>query len=1826
MQNDSSKWEAFGFAHGRVWAVALTCSLACAQPGFSGNAAFADEASDAAPVSSQSVSQEATHVVGEVVKAVDSNLVYSVTNAETHEVQVGASDAGRSNSGSGIPADAWPEDHTVVVPETVHDGDGTEWKVTKIANSALAAATLRDETSEKYLTSIVVKGHLQLVDQFAFAGDNIHGVNVVFEQEKPVDEIYANAFNFNNIDAVEFPEGSLVRSDNDATYSSLFASEVGIPFSSYNEFSFYGKDGGCKVYLRSPYATIDNGTMAGNGRGNALIYFWPDSATQKSWESINDNFYGHPFTGYEFAMAVLSADGYTPDAAVPEGTEAYGNARCNVDFGVQNGSVFPLAPDFEITCKGDSEGKHGWTLHEGTDFTATYYDADGNKLDQKPNAKGTYYVEFAGNGKVSYGSSERFQYTIDPTLSGAVVSHGDADTEFDYDGQPHAPEITVTPAGSNKAISNGYVISYVGDNGYSSSEAPTAAGNYIAYVMTEASVGGGALGQVAFSIKPYKLEGGAASIPNKWKSNERNNVASNIAKMLTVTDADGNKVPACAYTVTYKDADGNDVTELKKWGVYTATITANPEGATGELQTKFALVGKSYAIWSVVQDGELTYNGKVQEPQLKVLDWDDNEVSPDNYEVTYTDADGNVVAADALRDAGTYTATVKAKGLEYANKSDTSCASCKVTIAVQDVASQVQVKLERTDYDYQATPVWFKDSYEQGNLVHKDRKSKAIDVLASVTLEDGTKLVKGVDYDIVSDGDVFSTDEDSQSHKATFTVQLKGNYSGTVTPENNEYTINSRLTHVVTYKGVKFSYAVDNDGKAIITGLGVDLKGDTTQSAIAAAYDGWDGETVTIPASFTDNGKTYEVVGVSDCAFTIPSPDGSLTWDSRDIFNSAKKLVIEKGVKEIGYGAFSLGTTHCDIEEIELNEGLEVIHSCAFGASKVKKIVIPSTVTAIGAKAFGDNNNGNTNLESFEFAKGSQFRDHSEGYWFSNGDNTKQEYHEGLMQPTEILGGFGDTESDKSASPLKEITFPASYTQAYRLIARCPNCADFYFMGDSYPAETRSVQLQNGKEVDSFRIWGWDIADTGLLNILNDETSLYSKDITFRPFAVLGNSASDAYTYTEAYNPETQASDGSKDYAANTFVGTPVATNHGGEVTVDWDIQTAFVNKDYSWTPQEGADFTVKYQKVGSDQQVDKITEAGDYVATLTGNGKTCFGTATANLHVDAATLAGAKVDVTGAADLVYNGKQQTPDVKVTLTEGEGESAHQVVLQPGTDYTVEYVNAVDATDDQTKAIARVTGCGLYAGTVDGQFSIAKAPLTVTVANAAKTFGDDDPGFALSGVEGLVGDDSVVAATFTREIGEVAGAYAIKCTGIDIKDATGKRLVTDNYDVTFVNGTLAISGQAAVDISGDASEVSAITDQTLYGNEVRPSVTVKVGDKTLTEGTDYIVSYKNNNAVGKATATITGIGAYTGTKTVEFNVVAPEQPAQPTDISTAEVAAIADQVLYGTEVRPSVTVKVADKQLVEGTDYVVSYTGNNKVGKATATVTGIGSCTGTKTIEFNVVAPEQPAQPADISKAEVTPVADQVLYGSEVRPSVTVKVSGKELVEGKDYVVAYKDNDKLGKATATITGMGDYTGSITVEFNVVKFVQFPDVQDSDWFYDSVISAVRAGYMNGYANGLFGPNDTLTRGQAACVLANMAGADGTVAYDGQYADIDGSEYYAANTAWAKKIGVMTGYAGTDLFGPADNLTREQMACALYNYARDVDGKDVSVADAAATIAKFSDGDFVSGYATEPVAWAIEHGIMGNGGFINAQGDITRAEMAAMAVNYMTTVHED
>ena len=247
-----------------------------------------------------------------------------------------------------------------------------------------------------------------------------------------------------------------------------------------------------------------------------------------------------------------------------------------------------------------------------------------------------------------------------------------------------------------------------------------------------------------------------------------------------------------------------------------------------------------------------------------------------------------------------------------------------------------------------------------------------------------------------------------------------------------------------------------------------------------------------------------------------------------------------------------------------------------------------------------------------------------------------------------------------------------------------------------------------------------------------------------------------------------------------------------------------------------------------------------------------------------------------------------------------------------------------------------------------------------------------------------------------------------------------------------NGNTFIAGKMPQlkDIS-DCTATLAATSYTYTGEEIEPDVTVTDGEKILENETDYTVSYENNVDVGTATVIVAGEGGYTGRIELTFEIV-PEIVSEK-DISGCTATLVATSCTYtGTAQTPGVTVKDGATTLKNGTDYTVSYANNTKVGTATVMITGKGNYTGSRSLTFAITA-------KNISACTVSKIANELYTGKALKPSLTVKDGGTTLKKDTDYTISYADNKKAGKATVTVTGKGNYTGSKTVNFTIIKIV-------------------------------------------------------------------------------------------------------------------------------------------------------------------------------------------
>lgn len=424
--------------------------------------------------------------------------------------------------------------------------------------------------------------------------------------------------------------------------------------------------------------------------------------------------------------------------------------------------------------------------------------------------------------------------------------------------------------------------------------------------------------------------------------------------------------------------------------------------------------------------------------------------------------------------------------------------------------------------------------------------------------------------------------------------------------------------------------------------------------------------------------------------------------------------------------------------------------------------------------------------------------------------------------------------------------------------------------------------------------------------------------------------------------------------------------------------------------------------------------------------------------------LSGSGVAVDPIPDQRYTGNPITPrNINVFWNTASKQS---VPLTEGKDYEIV---SIENNVEVGTAVITIRALGEnYTGSFEATFKITTdAPenpedpnQSITISTGTVSISGLDGGFPYTGqaITPLPGHQ-LVYWNGSRYIPLEASQYSVGAYRNNIEPGQASVDVDANVNTTDnVSGTATVYFDIIGDISGGFVTVQSIPDQEFTAKPVEPDVQVTwVGAsggaaKTLTKGVDYDITYSDNEKIGTATAIITGKGYYSGTRTVNFQIVMGKIDPTKTIIWEENVTLDPTEYLYdGTAKTPGVTVVVDGVTLTEGTDYTLTYKDNTDAGTAYAVITGAGEYTNEIEKPFTIT-------PIKINDSDVTLLPTAYTYdGTAKTPAVTVRVNGKDLVGNVDYVVGYRDNINPGTATATITGKGNYTGTVNKAFTILS---------------------------------------------------------------------------------------------------------------------------------------------------------------------------------------------
>lgn len=420
--------------------------------------------------------------------------------------------------------------------------------------------------------------------------------------------------------------------------------------------------------------------------------------------------------------------------------------------------------------------------------------------------------------------------------------------------------------------------------------------------------------------------------------------------------------------------------------------------------------------------------------------------------------------------------------------------------------------------------------------------------------------------------------------------------------------------------------------------------------------------------------------------------------------------------------------------------------------------------------------------------------------------------------------------------------------------------------------------------------------------------------------------------------------------------------------------------KNGTTTLKNRTDFTLTYQNnVNKGTAKVYIKGKGNY-----------SGSCSLTFSITARPVSTLKITV---PSVTYNGKAQKPAVTVKY--------NNYKFKNGTDYTLSYKNNTKIGT----ATVTVKGKGNLSGTRSVTFKINAKPIknAVITYNNSLTYNGStlSPAVTVKYGNATLKKNTDYTVAYSNNVNAGTGTITI----------TGKGIYGGSVKKTFTIKKLGISATA---VSGTGNKVYT-------GSVIKPVPAVKVGGRTLKNGTDFTVSYKNNTEPGTATLSVTGKGNYSGSVSKTFKITARA-------INDVEVT-VPDTVFTGVQVRPDVVVSYGNYQFINNSDYTLSFKDNVNIGTASVVVTGKNHLSGSRTVTF-------PIEKADISSTEIA-VKNATFTGSAVKSAVDVRLGNVTLKEGTHYTLSYKNNVNAGTAQVTVSGKGSLEGAVTKNFTISK---------------------------------------------------------------------------------------------------------------------------------------------------------------------------------------------
>lgn len=595
----------------------------------------------------------------------------------------------------------------------------------------------------------------------------------------------------------------------------------------------------------------------------------------------------------------------------------------------------------------------------------------------------------------------------------------------------------------------------------------------------------------------------------------------------------------------------------------------------------------------------------------------------------------------------------------------------------------------------------------------------------------------------------------------------------------------------------------------------------------------------------------------------------------------------------------------------------------------------------------------------------------------------------------------------------------------------------------------------------------------------------------------------------------------------------------------------------------QGSDYTLSYPDRNN-------TNAGSYIRVqISGSGSNYTGSVEKTFQIAAHPITASEFTI---------------DPEVVTVNGTGTSAS---IPPQT-VKIGYTQSGDsrlATDDITKNKNDIDGPANF--TVSYKNNTAAGTATVTIKGKSNYSGTVTKTFKI--IVQNPNAKNLAAKQGEKPITVISDIPAQTYTGSQLRPSVtvrynGVALGGNDYEVSY--GANNAVGTGSVTVTGknnykgsvmksfrinpaSISSASVSVPSVEYtGGPVRPAVSAVFAGRTLREGTDYRVDYRNNTKIGTGSVSLTGIGNFTGTREVSFSIVEKAEAEKQIWASGFSLPKTLT-VIKGSSAHIPVTLTPANanastirwstsNSAFPFSDGYTAKTTQNETGvdvkadtDGSAVITATLYDENSKEIGTQYVLVKTGKRFSDIGSNYYTEAVNTLAnFGYTAGSGAAQEWHATPVINGTSDTT-FTPYGYVTRAQFVLMlynkAVADYkAGKTATDPSKAPASSFADVTS---YTQAINWAVASGITFGKGSNRFDPNGTVTRAEAVAFLQRYR--KGTNENTNKFSDVKSNAYYAGAVGWAVANGVTSGTSDRT-FSPDKKCNRAQAATFIYRAA--------------------------------------------------------------------------